>query len=442
MDGARAGGRRHPASRLAALAVTLAGAAPAPAATFAFLHGVPGDYVGGGVDRRLDGAFTASADVGHVRVDASGSGHTASFDFAAPDGQALAPGAYENAAAMPSAGVPGLSVVVDGRGCAGITGRFTVLDAAYDGGGALVSFGASFEQHCDGGPALTGLLRYHAGDAACATNGAPCDDGDACTQSSACQGGVCAGTDPAACPGAEACRTGPSCDPLTGGCLAGTPKPDGLACAEPETCAAAGTCRAGVCEATPLGNCWDGNACTDDVCVPGPQCEHPRIAGSCWTLEGTTTFTATVRGATCSCSQRFRGVLALRDDGRFAMPGGVANCPNGAQVVVPDEVGTWTREGGRLALRTTNLAELTSANGACASAPLRVKGYRTTLKVLRHGNRLRGRHVERDHVVGQPITLGVSARFRGVPGSGLPKAKKPKASCGRILSNCLLDKLS
>jgi hypothetical protein len=235
--------------------------------------------------------------------------------------------------------------------------------------------------------------------------------------------------------------SGAACDPLTGGCLAGTPKPDGTACAEPETCAASGQCRAGACEATPLGNCYDGNVCTDDACVAGPRCDHPRIAGSCWTLDGTTTLTATVRGATCSCSQHFRGVLALRDDGRFAMPGGLASCPVGT-VAVPDEVGTWTPDGSRLVLRTSNLADLTTANSECANAELSVKGYRTTLRLVRHGTRLRGRHVERDRVIGEPLLLGVSSRFTGVGGNGRPKVKAPKVNCADQIVGCLRAKLS
>ena len=84
------------------------------------------------------------------------------LDFGAPFGARLAPGTYDNAARWPfqTADQPGLSIYGDGRGCNTLTGRFTVLDATYDTGGSLLSFHATFEQHCEGGtPALRGEVQ-------------------------------------------------------------------------------------------------------------------------------------------------------------------------------------------------------------------------------------------------------------------------------------------
>ena len=61
------------------------------------------------------------------------------------------------------AGVPGLAVAGDGRGCNVLTGSFQVLQAVYGPGNTLVAFDAIFEQHCEGAtPALRGQIRYNA----------------------------------------------------------------------------------------------------------------------------------------------------------------------------------------------------------------------------------------------------------------------------------------
>ncbi len=77
------------------------------------------------------------------------------LDFGAPNGAQLTPGTYENATRWPfnDPSQPGLSIFGNGRGCNTLTGSFTVLDATYAPGGSLVSFHATFEQHCEGGSA-------------------------------------------------------------------------------------------------------------------------------------------------------------------------------------------------------------------------------------------------------------------------------------------------
>ena len=84
------------------------------------------------------------------------------LNFGAPFGAQLTPGTYDNAARWPfqSASQPGLSIFGNGRGCNTLTGSFTVLDATYDTAGSLLSFHATFEQHCEGGsPALRGEVQ-------------------------------------------------------------------------------------------------------------------------------------------------------------------------------------------------------------------------------------------------------------------------------------------
>jgi hypothetical protein len=52
-----------------------------------------------------------------------------------------------------------------GHGCYWVTGRFTVNEATFNPNGTLRSFGADFEQHCEGEePALRGTFEYRIGN--------------------------------------------------------------------------------------------------------------------------------------------------------------------------------------------------------------------------------------------------------------------------------------
>ncbi len=73
----------------------------------------------------------------------------------------------------------------------------------------------------------------------------PCDDGDACTQVDACQGGVCTGSDPVICDAESQCHEAGTCDPATGLCSA-PEKPWDAACDSGTEYP--GFCRAGVCK--------------------------------------------------------------------------------------------------------------------------------------------------------------------------------------------------
>lgn len=158
---------------LAMVTLVLAGPVTALAAvTSIVLNSEPGDYIGGGqtlVFVEGDGSFTA---ISHP----NGSGVSVSFntptyshwwylDFAAPDLQPLAVGSYNGAVRYPfqGAGVPGLSVSGDGRGCNQLTGFFDVHELVLGAGNEVLSFRATFEQHCEGSaPALRGEVRYNA----------------------------------------------------------------------------------------------------------------------------------------------------------------------------------------------------------------------------------------------------------------------------------------
>ena len=78
----------------------------------------------------------------------------------------LTPGYYPDAMRWPfeDAGHPGLDVGGEGRGCNEETGNFTILDSKIDfttGTPTVLSFAATFEDHCEGGPAaVTGHIYY------------------------------------------------------------------------------------------------------------------------------------------------------------------------------------------------------------------------------------------------------------------------------------------
>src|SRR5213079_2900908 len=80
-------------------------------------------------------------------------------------------------------------------------------------------------------------------------NGAPCDDGNACTQTDTCAAGACVGANPVVCTAADQCHAVGACNPASGVCsnpakLNGAPCDDGNACTRTDTCAA------GVCMGT------------------------------------------------------------------------------------------------------------------------------------------------------------------------------------------------
>ena len=132
----------------------------------------PGDWVGQGwtlLHEAPTSTFTGTVDGvrNHVYFQIRGSdGLNSMFwslDFAAPQGQQLAPGTYLNATRYPfqAPTVPGFDFSGDGRGCNQLSAQFTIVDFAYGADGSVQRFTATFEQHCEGGgPALRGKIVY------------------------------------------------------------------------------------------------------------------------------------------------------------------------------------------------------------------------------------------------------------------------------------------
>src|SRR5262249_14388278 len=116
-----------------------------------------------------------------------------------------------------------------------------------------VAAGATMNGHCD------------------LFTGTPCDDGNACTRTDACQAGVCVGANPVMCPAPDLCHTVGLCDPSTGICNNANP----VMCVAKDACHLPGQCdpKTGLCSnpEKPDGQpCDDGDSCTQtDTCKKG-----------------------------------------------------------------------------------------------------------------------------------------------------------------------------
>jgi hypothetical protein len=122
-----------------------------------------GDYIGQGNQELFAGPLTVTGNAGDVSIQFSdSSGANWSMEFAAPPGQMLQPGAYDQAgrASFRGSGQPGIDINGDGRGCDTDSGRFEVKDIAVDSTGVVDRLWLVFEQHCEGAqPALFGEVR-------------------------------------------------------------------------------------------------------------------------------------------------------------------------------------------------------------------------------------------------------------------------------------------
>ena len=102
----------------------------------------------------------------------------------------------------------------------------------------------------------------------CVNDGGPhegtgCDDGDLCTETDVCADGVCAGAQKD-CADTETCTTD-SCDAATGDCVNdGTPH-EGAGCDDGDLCTETDVCASGVCGGAEK-DCADTEACTTDSC--------------------------------------------------------------------------------------------------------------------------------------------------------------------------------
>lgn len=149
---------------------TTAGWVSEGASTSLDMQSQPGDWIGGGATYHFTTAtgnfsFENGPNYNSITFFYNDPQNNWSVTLAAPNGETLTPGTYDNAvrAAFRADDQPGLDVGGDGRGSNTLTGSFTVLQAAYGSDGAVLRFDATFVQHSEGGkPALTGEIKYNA----------------------------------------------------------------------------------------------------------------------------------------------------------------------------------------------------------------------------------------------------------------------------------------
>src|SRR5213076_2781224 len=107
-------------------------------------------------------------------------------------------------------------------------------------------------------------------------NGAPCDDGNACTRTDTCAAGACVGANPVVCTAADQCHTAGVCNPASGAC-SNPAKPNGTSCNDANACTQAPTCHVPLCaHAIPV-VCTAANQChTAGTCDPASgACSNP-----------------------------------------------------------------------------------------------------------------------------------------------------------------------
>ncbi|MBI1825572.1 MAG: hypothetical protein HY287_13160 [Planctomycetes bacterium] len=106
-------------------------------------------------------------------------------------------------------------------------------------------------------------------------NTRPCDDGNICTTSDICSGGICVGGPLLGCNLGTVCTTG-TCRPDTGCTYAY----NSVTCDDGNACTAYDVCSNGICSGVPV-DCDDNNACTDDLCNPLTGCYHVNNTARC-----------------------------------------------------------------------------------------------------------------------------------------------------------------
>jgi hypothetical protein len=108
-------------------------------------------------------------------------------------------------------------------------------------------------------------------------DGTACDDGQFCTISDTCNGGLCGGVPNTCAPPGDVCLIG-SCNEASNSCVA-VPGNNGVACNDGNLCTAGETCSNGQClDGQPANSgvaCDDGNGCTGGTTCQGGTCTGP-----------------------------------------------------------------------------------------------------------------------------------------------------------------------
>ncbi|HUA10763.1 MAG TPA: choice-of-anchor D domain-containing protein [Solirubrobacteraceae bacterium] len=139
-----------------------ASAAAKPPARVVTLVSEPPSCIGQGVNRLFTSGISVHGNAEEVEVEVKSGEQRFSIDFAAPSGEKLADGTYNNAERFrfEHNASPGLSVSGDGDACNEDFGRFVIKDIHFNPRGKVNRFWANYEQHCErtGGPAVFGEI--------------------------------------------------------------------------------------------------------------------------------------------------------------------------------------------------------------------------------------------------------------------------------------------
>lgn len=151
---------------LAGMAVPAPAVATTESETYLSYVSTPGDYIGQGRSDTLAAPtpFTIRGTAGSVTVSVDTGSQWWDVTLAAPTGQQLTTGSYENVTRAPfNSTYGGLSVTSTGRGCNEVKGRFTIFAISADTAGRITSLDATLTQFCDNSTgSLTATVKYAA----------------------------------------------------------------------------------------------------------------------------------------------------------------------------------------------------------------------------------------------------------------------------------------
>ena len=167
-------------------------------------------------------------------------------------------------------GLGGCTTPITAGACL-IAGQCQTAGATKPGGGCLV---------CAPGISTTDWT---------ASEGASCDDGDPCTLSDTCNGGLCTGKAINCSSLGDSCNLGI----CVGGACAKSPVPGG--CDDNNPCTTSDQCVAGVCVGTPMDCSGFDTQCKKGVCQGG-QCTAQNVTGPCNDQEACTDNDQCVQG--------------------------------------------------------------------------------------------------------------------------------------------------
>lgn len=155
-----------------------------------------------------------------------------------------------------AAGTCTYAALPDGTGCSdgnACTQTDTCLGGACRGANLVACVGASGGGQCE----TPAICNPNTGSCVNAPvpDGFACNDSNACTQTDSCRNGACVGENPVVCSTSDQCHAVGICDSGTGQCsnpavTDGAPCDDGSACTETDTCVA-GSCSGGVSSCAP-----------------------------------------------------------------------------------------------------------------------------------------------------------------------------------------------